>query len=363
MSLTRPSLQTIIDRISADFKATFGASFLATRSVLQVIARVLGGAVHLTYGYIDNLGTMLFVSTAVGSYLDRKGSEYGVLRNAAVAAKGNIVATGTVGATIPAGSILADASGYQFSTDALATIGLGGTVTVAVTAVVAGQNSNEVASTTLTFSSPIVGVNTTATVDSAAITGGTDLEVDTDYRTRILARMQFAPQGGCANDYVTWAKEVAGVTRAWVYPLYQGVGTLALFFVRDNDASIIPDAAEVAVVDTYVREHVDSRGITVGAPVGAGPGLFVLAPTPVAMNFSIALYPNTSAVQAAVLVQLNDLLYRRGYPGQTIYWSEIDAAISLATGEQHHRLTYPANDVVLAYNQVAILGAVTWSNY
>ncbi len=248
-------------------------------------------------------------------------------------------------------------------TDADATIGGGGSITVDVTASTAGADSNELAGAVLTFITPIAGVDTTATVGSGGLAGGADEETDEAYRARILARKQFAPQGGCAEDYVAWAKEVAGVTRAWVYEQYYGRGTLALFFVRDDDASPFPDASEVAAVRAHIVSHVDSRGITVGCPVTAEPGLFVLAPTQKTVDMSIAIYPNTAAVQAQVLAELQDLFLREGGPGETIYLSEISEAISIAEDEERHRLTIPASDVVCAYNEVPVVGTITWSAY
>jgi uncharacterized phage protein gp47/JayE len=234
---------------------------------------------------------------------------------------------------------------------------------VAITASTAGQDSNENAGVTLSFVSPIAGVDSDTTVDSGGLTGGTDEETDDALRVRILSRKRFAPHGGAAQDYINWAKEVSGVTRAWVYEQYYGVGTLALFFVRDNDTDIFPDAAEITEVEDYLEGHEDADGRTVGIPVTAEPGLFVLAPTRKDVNFQIGLAPNTAAVQAAVQAELEDLFYREGGPGQTIYLSQISEAIGGAAGETHHRIISPVADVVAAYNELPMVGTITWSDY
>ncbi len=363
MSLTRPTLTALINRIAADFKTSFSATYIALRSFLMIFARVLGGAVHLLYGYLDNIVDELFVMTASTSFLERIGSEYGILRNAAVASTGTITITGVAATIIPAGTELQSASDNVYTTDAEVTIGGGGSITADVTASVAGVDSNEAAAAILTFVTPIAGVDTTTTVDSDGLTSGTDEETDENYRSRILARKRFAPQGGAAEDYIAWAKEVSGVTRAWVYEQYQGRGTLAVFFMRDDDVDPFPDSTEVATVRAHIVSHEDSRGVIVGAPVTAEPGLFVLAPTKKEVDMSISIFPNTTAVQTQVETELEDLFFREGGPSETVYLSEISEAISLAEDEERHTLTIPATDVVVAYNEVAVLGTITWSNY
>lgn len=364
MSFTRSTLTEIIDRISADFKSAFGATYIALRSFIQIFARVIGGAVHLLYGYIDNVVDELFVLTASQEYLEKIGSEYGILRNASTASIGVITITGTAATVIPAGTELQSSSDNLYTTDTGVTIGIGGSITVGVTASIKGVVSNEAGGAVLTFVTPIAGVDTSATVDSDGLSGGTDEENDEDYRSRILIRKRFAPHGGNAQDYINWAKEVSGVTRAWVHELFMGRGTLAVFFMRDNDIDPFPNAAAVAAVRAYIISHTDSRGVIVGAPVTADPGLVVMAPVKREVNINIQIHPNTSTVQAQVTAELVDLFFRLGGPGQTIRVSQISEAISSAEDEEYHNILSPTNlDVVLAYNEVAVLGTATYYGY
>jgi len=158
--------------------------------------------------------------------------------------------------------------------------------------------------------------------------------------------------------------EVSGVTRAWSSPLYMGIGTIGVSFVRDNDDSIIPNAAQKAEVRAYIVEHEDpGTGKTVGCPVTAEPGLFIIELAQQTVNFEIAIYPNTAVVRSAIEDALADLIVREGGPGETIYLSEIDETISLATGEERHRLDSPVADVTAATNRVYILGTVIFTSY
>ena len=364
MPFSRSSLQEITNRITSDFKTRItGATSLLRRSVLAVLARVNAGAFHLLYEYLDFQARQLFISTADEAGLEAHSSEYGVPRNDAVAATGSGAATGTNGVVIPAGTELQSTDDELYTTDDEETV-VGGTATLDFTASVAGADGNDDAGIILTFVSPIAGLSTSVTVDADGITGGTDEETDDDLRDRVLTRKRQPPHGGADFDYEAWALEVSGVTRVWSFPQYYGVGTIGVAFVRDDDAAILPDATQRAAVRSYIVEHEDpGTGLTVGCPVTAEPGLFIIELNSYAVNFEIAIYPNTSTVQDAIEDNLKDLIEREGGPGETIYLSEINEAISNAAGEERHTLTSPVADVGAAVNQVHVIGTVTFTNY
>jgi hypothetical protein len=41
------------------------------------------------------------------------------------------------------------------------------------------------------------------------------------WRARVMERYYWIPQGGADPDYVIWAKEIAGITRAWTLRHYR----------------------------------------------------------------------------------------------------------------------------------------------
>lgn len=349
MSFTRPDLPTLINRAEADIETRLpGADARLRRSNLNVLARVHSGAAHGLYGYLEWISRQVIIDTADGDMLERHASIWGVERKAASPAVGDITVTGSNGAIVPADSTLARSDGAQYTTDAEATIS-GGTATIAVTAIEGGQAGNAAASSSLSFDTPIAGVSATATVDASGLTGGADTEIDGDLRARLLARIQAPPHGGAQHDYVAWALEVAGVTRAWVYPGELGLGTVTVRFVRDDDASPIPDAGEVAAVQAYID------GVR---PVTAD--VTVVAPIAVPLNFTIDIVPDTAAIRAAIEAELRDLLRREAEPGATILLSHIREAISQAAGENDHILTVPAANVTHAVGEMATFGAITW---
>jgi uncharacterized phage protein gp47/JayE len=364
MPFTRNSLQEIIDRIVSDFQTRItGATSLLRRSFLYIIARVNAGAFHLLYEYLDYQARQLFISTADEAGLESHGAEYGLGREAAVAATGNVTATGTNGIVISAGTQLSSADDQVYTVDSEVTIA-GGTATLAVTASVAGVDGNQLAGSLLTFVSPIAGVDTTATVMSGGLSGGKDEETDSAYRARLLARKRQPPHGGADFDYVTWALEYPGVTRAWSFPQYQGTGTIGIAFVMDNEASIIPDASQRAAVRAYIVEHEDpASGKIVGCPVTAEPGLFMIGLTNLSIDFEINVYPNTSAVRTAIGAALLEVVTREGGPGETIYLSEINDAINTALGVERHKLVSPIADITASTEQLHRRGTMVFNDY
>jgi uncharacterized phage protein gp47/JayE len=201
----------------------------------------------------------------------------------------------------------------------------------------------------LRFVSPVVGVSDTVVVLDAGISGGTDQESIDRLRQRVIRSYRLVPDGGNGDDYVTWALEVPGVTRAWCRPRYMGLGTVGVFFMRDDDLNPVPDEQACALV----RAHIESR-----RPVTAE--LYVLAPKPRPIDFDIRLSPDDEATRQAVVESLSDLLEREGELGVTVLESHLRYAISGARGERDHKLLQPADDVALQPNEIPVMGEVTW---
>jgi len=364
MAYDRPKLTTIVTRIQTDFETRIeDIGVLLRRSILKVMTKVYGGAIHILWGFLQYMSQQLFVSSAEDDYLDKIGAEYGIPRTAATKAIGTATVTGTTGVTIPYLSELQSENEQVYTVDSDVTLA-GGTGTISLTAKVAGEDGNDDGSITIEFVSPITGVNTEATVSSDGFSGGTNEESNENYRSRILLKKRTAPHGGAENDYKNWCLEVSGVTRVWTFPLYQGLGTIGIAFVRDDDDSIIPNETLKDEVYDYLIEHTDpSSGETVGIPVTAEPGLYMLSLTELTMNFTIKLYPNTPAVQTQVQQELEDLILRDGGPGETLYLSRISEAISLAADEQYHELVSPVVDTTASGTQIHVLGTITFSEY
>lgn len=351
MPFARPTFSEILDRVKADIDSRLpGSDAKLRRSTLSVIAYIVAGAAHGMYGFLAFIAKQVFPDTAETEYLNRWGSIWSVSRKEATKASGTVTATGTNSTVIPSGTELQRSDQAIFLTTASATIA-SGTATLEVEAQEAGEDGNTGASSTLSFVSPISGVDSDTTVSADGLTGGTDIEEDADYLSRILARIQEPPHGGRESDYEQWALEVSGVTRAWVYPQELGAGTVSVRFMMDDTyADGIPQAGDVSDVQDYIDER---------RPVTAD--VTVVAPTAVPLNFTIQLLiEDTAEIRTAIEEELEDMIRRDAEPAGTIYLSRINEAISTAAGEFAHTLTVPAANATHTTGQIATMGTITW---
>lgn len=354
-AFSRPTLADLLGRAIADIESELpGSDARVRRSNLNVLARVNAGSSHGMYGYIDNFAKMVLPDEAEDEVLDRHAMIWVPPgRKAASYATGYITVSGTIGATLEARTVFKRSDGMSYETDSEVTL-VGTSIDVAITATVSGQAGNADAGVALNIDSPVDGINASATVTALKLTGGADRENDEDLFGRILERIQETPHGGARADYVKWAKEIPGVTRAWCYPLEMGDGTITVRFVRDDDASLIPDAAEVAAVQAYIETEHPAVG-----------ELFVVAPIPDAVTFQIKAVPATVAVKASIEASLRDLLMREAEPeggdGEgKVLLSHLREAISLAAGETDHLLAYPTADLTPSLGHMVTFGGITW---
>ncbi len=359
MPFNKPTLIQIVDRIKSDLKARItGASTFLRNSVLSILSTVFGAAVHLLYDYLEYMKDQLFITTSDTKYLELQGAEYGISRSFGAYATGTLTAIGTDGTVIPTGARLQTSLGTIYISQAVATIA-SNVASVSVQAELIGSAANASEGTTVTFISPIPGINTETTVDSGGIINGSDSENDEALRNRILTRKRQPPSGGTEDDYIVWAKEVSGVTRAWSFPQLYGSGTIGVAFSRDNDTPITPSEAERANVRSYIVSHEDPLiGKIIGCPVTAEPGLVIIALQPLAVNFYIKTKPYNATVVASMNDRLSDLLFEKGGAGKSITISQMYEALTAATGEDSSELISPSVDSTADYNQIHVLGDV-----
>ena len=367
MPFERPTLSENKDRINLDFQAKIsGASAVLKKSILNVFATVYAGTIHLVYGYLDYIARQLFAFSADALGLAKHGGELGINRKEGVKSSGNFTVTVISDVTIAVGTQFVNPDNsllYKYSGTA-STVVSSPSEEIAIVALEIGEDYNELAGVTLSFVTPLANANSDGTVASGGLTGGSDLEDVEDWRARILARKRQPVQGGTDSDYEQWMLEVSGVTRAWAIPLYNGLGTVGSAFTRDDDSNIIPDADERADVRTYLISHEDPEsGRTIGIPVTAKPGLFMIALTERLVNLTIKLSPNSLAVQSAVTTELAAFIDDEGGPEQSLRLSRINSAISSASGEDYHELVSPVADDTAGQTEVHVLGTITFQSF
>jgi uncharacterized phage protein gp47/JayE len=167
-------------------------------------------------------------------------------------------------------------------------------------------------------------------------------------------RIQMPPHGGAAFDYVRWALEVPGVTRAWCYPLEMGVGSVTVRFMMDDvraDQAGIPTPADVQIVADYidVRRPVTAK-VYVAAPI----------PYPVPVVIS-ALEPDTPAIRSAIEENLAQMILAEAEPNLPIYLSQWSTAIGITAGVERFVLDQPAGQTTPGIGEIVVLDSVTYA--
>lgn len=322
--------------------AQLGAVALIPNSVIRIMADAKAALAHMVLLYVDWLAKQLLPDTAEKEWLDRHGviwltnSDGSKGRQSAVYAEGSFSFTGNPGAILPQFTQLQIGTVLYETTEEIT---IGSTDTEApVSCLTPGLAGNLDPGTIVSMVDSVGGIDRGATVVS--MSGGVDEEEDDSLRERVLFRIQNPPMGGAAADYVRWARSVPGVTRAWANQ-EMGPGTITVRFMMDSvraDNYGLPNEDDLSAVRSYLDTQ---RPVTVK-------DYFVEAPIPLFYSVSIsALEDDSETVKGAIEVQLSRMQFQRAAPGQKLYRSWVDEAISRATGEDHHELTFdtitPAN--------------------
>lgn len=202
---------------------------------------------------------LMFPQYAWGDWLDLHAAAAGIERRPAGYASGSVTVTGDPGTFIPDGAIFCTEAtdstpALEYAADSMAIIPESGSVTVEVTAVEAGRESNTKKNTVVFALTSIKGLSTVNNPDD--ITGGTDVESDEDLLERIEEEnfRDGATFIGNDSDYIRWAKEVVGVGDCIVVPTWNGPGTVKLIIVDSNGEPANARLIE-AVYDHIVSPH------------------------------------------------------------------------------------------------------------
>lgn len=316
-----------------------GADATIPNSVMRVIGDGQASLCHDNDKHLEWVARMMMPDTAEGEFADRWASIWlpnG--RKAASFSTGFATVTGQIGSIIPSNSELQatvyDDEGRQVRVMFVIPAGItlsSTSAAVAIEADTAGAIGNLDEGAVLSFVDVPTGIDGQAAVSAGGLTGGADAETDPLLIERYIDVIQNPPHGGAVNDYIQWAKEVPGVTRAWAAQ-EMGIGTITVRFMMDDvraDAHGIPTEPDVALVQAYIDQV---RPVTVA-------DFFVVAPIPLALDLDIdALVGDTPETRANIAVELSDMLKGRARPGGIIYASWISEAISAATGEDHHTI-------------------------
>jgi uncharacterized phage protein gp47/JayE len=368
MPFARPTLTALRTAAIEDITTSGvpGLDGLLRNAVLRVLAWVMSGLAYSVYGYLDWIARQSVPFTATDEYLEAWAGLIAIYRKDSTPATGAASFTGAPGLVVPLGSTLTRQDGTPYIATDDATVDPTGNVLVPIIAAVNGAATDCDTNTPISLDPPIAGINSGG-VTWGPTTGGSDQETTDELRTRMLFKYAMPPQGGSASDYIEWALEVPGCTRAWiegeghgpgsvvVYPMFDIVNAAAGGFPEGTDGGA---ALETRILPATGDQLAVADNIFPLRPVTAL--VFVAAPDPLVINVTLAaLEPNTVEIVGQITASLNDMFLALGEVGGVIYPSQLYEAISLTPGVNHFVMQAPIAAVTATAGQLPVLGTLT----
>ncbi|MDE2106942.1 MAG: baseplate J/gp47 family protein [Patescibacteria group bacterium] len=368
MPYPRPTLTDLKGQVASDIQSALpGSDPLLRFSNLNILGVALANLANAHYGYLDWIAKQSVPFTATDEYLYGWGALKGVTPiPASAASNGKVTFIGTNGTVIPDQTPLVRGDGATFTVQGAVTVS-GGSAIVSATANTPGSAGNTAAASVMTLGTAIAGINSSGTV-STAFTNGLDVETVDAYRSRMLQVYQQPPQGGAASDYVTWASQVAGVTRAWCSPSGMGVGTVVVYVMMDAAESAhggFPQGTDGVATD-------EPRGTTAtGDQLAVANHIYALQPatalvysvSPVAnpINFTLSgLSGASSTVKAAISAAFTDVFTRNTILGGTVSLLDFETTLATIAGASTGVITSPAANIVSSTGYLPVLGTITY---
>lgn len=351
MSYTPPKLTELIKRAKGDFNAVGVRSLL-----IDAIAMAHAGQTNGLYEFLGWISRQIVPHLADDEILLLFCQFWGIQRKMPSTASGQLMLTVRGDAAITAGTQWQTNSGLIIECTQSVLLRVG-TTAVEVVAIDEGAAGNISGGTEFELISPVTNVESRAILSTAGMTGGADIESISSLRARLLFRVQYPPSGGNKWDYIRWARECAGVTRAWCIPAPMYCNYVTVVFVLDEQINIVPTADDLNRVREYINGHINPvTNQYEGKPPAAE--LFVKAPKIKAINLQIQLVPDNPDTRTAVYNSLMELL-SKSQLGEKVYLSHIRAAVSNAKDVIDHQINL-ATDIEAVSDELIVLGGIKW---
>lgn len=375
-----PTAKTIAERMATAAEVSITRAMAAAGRVIDPIA--LSRAVRSARGMIAQLfraaaqelrqvhdhvawwGRQYFPDTAEDEFVLRHASIWGVVQRPATGAVGTVLIEGVPGTPVPA-TDMATSDGIVL-TSAVAVIGGGGTVSVAVSADAAYEASGNVeAGTRLVTVVPFPAI-TKITVEAPGLAGGAAAATMPELAEATIQRIQQPPHGGAWFDYPAWLAEAFAIRAVRVVTDWIGRGSVGVIVaMKDGVTGRVPTGPELAAMLAYLGGPGSSSGVR---PVTAN--VVVVAAVLHPLAITVRPRPDTALVRAAITDAYARFVATIGDAdddqndtpiGARIEPSRISEAISAADGEYAHDLVLPAAPFTLPNTDYPTVGAITWA--
>lgn len=332
MSVPTPSIQqlgdNIVDQIAASISQTVP---VLPKAFINVLAKVLAATVVILWKYCGFIFLQLFVAyatdkeTVINGKVVRPLVELGRRSgiedpHPAVQAQHTITVTVTaqIGELKSGTALLFPATGVIYETMFVVPLNAT-TVTVNARAVSdqsggdgSGAIGNLQVGDVLEFANPPPNVVSKATV-LAQLVAGTDAESTEAYRSRLFAKTQAKPQGGCYADYQDWALSVPGIIN--VYPYKSATPGVVDIYVEADVASSgspdgIPTGGQLTAVFNAIQLINPVDGLASRRPIGAAINVLPIARVAFLVTV-VGLDPDSTDIKLAISAGADEFLRAR----------------------------------------------------
>lgn len=320
--------------------------------LLKAVAMTLNEYYHL----MNDVANSLDVDHLTGSKLERFiYQRKGLKRKEATFASGLLEVIGN--GTVMAGDLFESAGGIQFQ--ATKSTVITGSSIIPVAATISGPAGEVGANTVNMIPKTIQGI--TACTNPEAITGGYHAETDDSLRQRYYEALQKPATSGNIYHYMLWAKEVAGVGDAKVFPLWNGDNTVLVIIIDDEKQPA--DSELINRVQNYIDPNISGTG-SGQAPIGAYCTVKSADRKEISVSVKLKLIEGygLSIVLETIKSNIVEYLKETAFKQDYISLGKISAVIIGSEGVDDYsdlRLNNQSGNIKVGEKEVAVLKEVT----
>lgn len=302
-------------------------------------------------GEIMRVERKLDVDNLLGEELSRFIYQHtGIRRKMATKGVTTVIISGTVGAKIVKGTLVASDT-IEFEVMEDVTIGQSGEATVYVSSIEYGSTANVPANSINRF--PAAAPGLVDVYNPEAVTNGYDAESDNQLRQRYYDKLQRPGKAGNAYHYEEWANEVVGVGGVKVIPRWDGPLTVKVVIIDNNK-----QPADEELID-QTAAHIELE-----RPFGAN--VTVVSARALQINVNMKIVKSgaieTEVVEQNIKNNLNQYLQSIAFVTEYISYAKIGSVIIGTEGVIDYSdltLNGKTSNVSIHSEEIAVLGAVT----
>lgn len=192
----------------------------------------------------------------------------------------------------------------------------------------------------------------TIAVLSDVIIPGEAMEDDERLRQRYYEKLQTPATSGNTYQYVSWAKEIAGIGYVKPYPRWNGVNSIKLVLLSSN---------KTAVADTKVQEVADyiEKNRHLGADVT------IVSATEKSIDITVKLTlidgADSDTVKAVIKESIESYFYELAFTNTIVRYTKIGESIlnnDYVTDYENLTINNETGNIQLLENEIPVIGAI-----